>query len=339
MRVGHIRLSILVLATTLSACGASTQVPEPGAVLLRLTLAPGAPTPEELRLFVYDDSGPLWSDARFPDQGKLVPESASRLGTILIQPGASTGALRLEVRGLDGGGQRVVGGVLAIAPAARAKGTFDLALDATVPPDGDGDGIPDAIDDCPAVTNPAQRGCTDGGSPDAGGPDGAAPDTGPPGGDGSACDVGGGCNRPLGAACPAPEGCASGFCVDGVCCANACLGPCRSCNQPGADGVCKGYAAMTDPDFECTTAGMACNGAGACGPASAPGNKARGELCAAGSECASTFCKEGVCCNTACTNPCETCASGTCSPVRRTMDVPECVAPMTCNAQARCIVM
>ena len=89
------------------------QVPEPGAVLLRLSVAPGAPTPDELRFWIYDDSGALWDGVRVPEAGALAPESAERLGTVLIQPGASVGALRLHVRGLAAGA-RVLDGVVTI---------------------------------------------------------------------------------------------------------------------------------------------------------------------------------------------------------------------------------
>ena len=52
---------------------------------------------------------------------------------------------------------------MTIAPEARARGTFDLVLDPSLPPDDDGDGVPDPIDDCPAIANPVQGGCPDGG--------------------------------------------------------------------------------------------------------------------------------------------------------------------------------
>lgn len=378
-------LAFLCTLVALAGCHETTQVPEAGAVLLRVQLAAGAPMPDELRAFVYDDGGALWSDVRVPQQGALVPEGAQRLGTLLIQPGASQGTLRIEIRGLSGGA-RVVGGVLTIAEAMRGQGTFDVTLDAASRADADDDGVPDVIDDCPPVANPAQQGCPHGGAGSDGGADAAAgsggaggggsggggggvggeggngdaaadapfdggaagvdasdggagmdvaPDLG--GGDASSCGVAGGCNKPLGAACSAPEACASGFCADGVCCANACTGPCRSCNQPNTDGVCRGYPAMTDPDFECTSGGMTCNGAGACGPSAPPGNKPNGNLCGGASECASGFCKDGVCCNAACNSPCQSCGTGTCQPVKRAVDAPECVAPMSCNATGKCV--
>jgi len=47
------------------------------------------------------------------------------------------------------------------------------------------------------------------------------------------------------------------------------------------------------------------------------GAKANGDSCAAGSECTSTFCADGVCCESACSGVCESCAidRGKCAPV------------------------
>ncbi len=42
-----------------------------------------------------------------------------------------------------------------------------------------------------------------------------------------------------------------------------------------------------------------------------PAKKVNGETCAAGGECASTFCVDGVCCESACAGLCEACAEGT----------------------------
>jgi hypothetical protein len=338
-----ISLFVLVLG-----CRAATPVPEPGAVLLRLTAASGAPAPDELRVWVYDDGGALWSDVRVPGDGPLVAESAGQLGTIFIQPGNASGALRIHVRGLAGGA-RVSDGLLVIAPGARAQGTFDLALGAAVPADADGDDVPDLIDDCPSVADPDQTGCVDAGAtadsgtgdatdaavdgqadPDAADAASAVVDAG------LDCDATGACNRPQGATCSTADECASGYCVDGVCCGNACEGPCRSCNQPNLNGTCQGYAPGTDPEYECP-AGTTCNGVGACGPQSAPANKANGSLCAAGTECGSGFCVDGVCCNSACSSPCQTCGTGTCTSVTRAPDPPQCVSPKTCNAAGKCV--
>jgi hypothetical protein len=335
---------LLAAAVTATGCGKTTTQVESGAVLLDLSVASGVTTPDELRIWVYDDSGALWNDVRVPDSGALAPESATHLGSVLIQPGAAQGALRIQVRGLAATA-RVADGALSLPAATRGK--VAMVLDGAAPPDGDGDGVPDPIDDCPATANPEQHGCPGGGdvAQDAG--TDTAPDTGtdaPSRMDGGpdatdaplGCDATGACYRPLGAVCTDAAQCASTFCVDGVCCANACVGPCRSCNQPSNDGTCLAYAQGMDPAGECTS-GLTCNGAGACGPAPG-GPKKNGELCSAGSECMSTFCVDGVCCNNACDTPCRTCETGTCSNVSRKQDVPECAGTMTCNSAAHCVM-
>jgi hypothetical protein len=346
-------LGALAVAAGLGAgCSKEAQI-EGGAVLLELSVTEGVSTPDELRVSVYDDAGTLWKDARVPDSGALKPESATRLGSVLIQPGAAQGGLRVHVRGFAAAA-RVADATLAIA--ATMRGRFALRLDGAVPDDGDGDGVPDAIDDCVAAANPAQGGCPgtttdagDGGADDGGGTDGATPeddggadsaapdDGGSGGGDAFNCDAAGACNRGIGAACTDSLQCASTFCVDGVCCGNACVGPCRSCNQPNNDGVCQPYLPGTDPAGECTS-GATCNGAGACGPP-VGGAKPNGQICSTGTECVSGVCKDGVCCNNACDGACRTCETGFCADVRRRPDPPECSGTMTCNPMARCIAL
>jgi hypothetical protein len=336
-------LPVLLVAANLG-CGKTTEL-EGGAVLLELSVAGGVSTPDELRVSVYDGAGTIWKDARVPSTGALVPESATHLGTVLIQPGTTQGGLRIHVRGFLAS-TRVADGTLAIS----VRGKYALQLDATVPADADGDNVPDAIDDCVAVANPGQGGCpgdvdgggddggTDGGNGDsgggdvAGGDDGGGSDVGG-GTDAFSCEVGG-CNRANGTACTDGMQCTSSFCVDGVCCMNACIGPCRSCNQPNLDGLCQPYAQGSDPAVECT-AGATCNGAGACGPATG-GPKPNGQLCGGGTECTSGFCKDGVCCNSACDTPCRTCETGTCVDVRRKPDPPECYGAVSCNPTGKC---
>ena len=157
---------VLALVATLG-CRGSTEVPEAGAILLRAHLAPGAPMPDELRLFVYDDTGILWQDVRTPSEGPLVAESASVLGTILLEPGTTVGDLRIDVHGLAVG-SLVDEATLVIPPDARGQGTFDSTLSVALPSDTDGDGVPDPVDDCPTIPDPGQTGCrADGGSSDA----------------------------------------------------------------------------------------------------------------------------------------------------------------------------
>jgi hypothetical protein len=94
-----------------------------------------------------------------------------------------------------------------------------------------------------------------------------------------------------GASCVAPNypvACASGYCVDGVCC--------QSSSCPG--GRCDVAGAGRPP--------------GTC-------SKNLGQSCTEGSDCSSGFCADGVCCNSACSGTCEACnlagTVGTCAPV------------------------
>jgi len=54
-----------------------------------------------------------------------------------------------------------------------------------------------------------------------------------------------------GSGCVAHEQCASGTCVDGVCCTSDCTGTCRSCNLPGSEGTCTAIPNGQDPANEC----------------------------------------------------------------------------------------
>ncbi|MFO0710838.1 MAG: MYXO-CTERM sorting domain-containing protein [Sandaracinus sp.] len=70
--------------------------------------------------------------------------------------------------------------------------------------------------------------------------------------------------------CLSDDECDSGFCVDRLCCSDACTGTCESCQVPGSIGSCTIVPAMTDPDGECGDFGY-CDGTGACaGPDAGP---------------------------------------------------------------------
>ncbi len=87
--------------------------------------------------------------------------------------------------------------------------------------------------------------------------------------------------------CNSNTDCVSGFCVDNVCCNNACTGACRACDLPNKVGTCSFVDSGQDPDAECpgvsctgyyagwtgdscyrkadvSAAAASCNGAGAC---------------------------------------------------------------------------
>jgi hypothetical protein len=69
-----------------------------------------------------------------------------------------------------------------------------------------------------------------------------------------------------------------------------------------------------------------------------PPAKGLGVSCTAASECGTGFCKDGVCCNNACNQPCNSCApSGMCTSIKSGTDDPECIAPMSCNSKGKCV--
>jgi len=337
--MGRGTIAIALLLILGAACRSADSVPEPGAVLVDVKYAKGGTRPDELRVWVYDDGGRLWDGTRIPESGALASGGGLDLGTVLIQPGSIHGALRVHMRGLKAAA-RVSDGVLKIASPLGSKRTYELTLDGAGLDDGDGDDVPDVIDDCLMAANPEQGGCkvqndagTGGGNDATAGAADSNRDA-TRDADGTLCTSDGGCNRKQGALCAKNSECSSGACADGVCCANACTGPCRSCSQPTATGVCQNYAVGTDPEHECSN-GATCNGAGACSAATT--NLLQGQVCATSGQCKSGFCVDGVCCNDACNSACQNCSTGTCQSVKRMDDVPQCSGTRTCDSRGVCI--
>jgi hypothetical protein len=290
----------LMLAVSVAACHGTTEVPEPGATLVRVKLGAGATMPDELRVFVYDDSGALWDGVRLPAEGTLVPESATTLGTILIDPGVTVGDLRVDLRGLAAG-LLVDEGTLSIPPAARVGGTFDVTLEAALPADSDGDGIPDPVDDCPSVADPKQMGCR---------------------ADADAATARSDASTATDAAADARSDAAR---TDGA-----------GGREDGASGRADAASGRADAASGRVDAAP---DARADAPRDVrPESKARGVGCGAASECASGFCKDGVCCKTACTALCNSCATGECTEVKSADDVPECTGLLTCNKNGKCVL-
>ncbi len=114
----------------------------------------------------------------------------------------------------------------------------------------------------------------DGGDGGTGGSTGGTGGIGGTGGDGgsggSTGGTGGGTSDlPLGATCSAGPECASGACVDDLCCADACAGTCMACNLPGHLGECWPVSDGDDPRDDCadditSCLDGACDGSGAC---------------------------------------------------------------------------
>lgn len=145
--------------------------------------------------------------------------------------------------------------------------------------------------------------------PDTGGDDldAPSPDTASP------VDI---ASKPLGQACDEAPECESGFCVDGVCCAEACAATCMTCGT----GSCANVPEGEDPSEECDGI-AACDGTGSCF------DRPIGTVCSAAYQCATGHCADGRCCKSACGGVCQTCdgqSPGTCTGVLAEVDEDTC---------------
>jgi len=143
--------------------------------------------------------------------------------------------------------------------------------------------------------------------------------------------------QPPGASCTDGDFCASGNCVDGVCCDSKCDGTCEACNLDASPGVCAPYQSGVDPEAECG-AGKLCSGKRACVIDTRPD----GESCDGNASCASGHCVDGVCCNAACDRSCESCRVadkvGVCTAADFGTDpAGDCGAARFCAAPGVCI--
>ncbi len=87
--------------------------------------------------------------------------------------------------------------------------------------------------------------------------------------------------------------CISRRCTDGVCCREECA----ACERCGVSGNCE---PVTNEEDDLCNGALRCDLVGEC-------KSKEGERCVDASECASGFCADGVCCNTACEGSCARC--------------------------------
>jgi hypothetical protein len=325
-------------------------------LLVRVALAPGASDlPDELRVFARQGTTTLYDDQRLPRAGKLVATDPPELGTVVIELAGVQGAVDVDVYGLHDGVRRLYGHTRADLRAGRqTQARLELWVMESAPCGSDADcaagsfcsdggrcaplrkpGDPcgadgrdgagdhqcasascrdghccvEACGSCRACTGPAGT-CTE---VSAGGEHDLCTN-------GKSCDGRGGCRRASGVACLTGGDCTSGFCVDGTCCATACGGACRRCGT----GACTAVTDAVDPRT-CSGDRM-CDGTGAC-------LKVPGRSCRSGSDCAGGFCVDGVCCNSACDSPCQSCRSGRCTLVVSATDR-ECAG--RCDSRGVC---
>jgi hypothetical protein len=159
---------------------------------------------------------------------------------------------------------------------------------------------------------------------------------------GSACN-GGTCGASNGSTCTSGNDCASGVCVDGICCDQACDGACQSCSTGtctgtsgapcGGDGACAGTCRSGTcvfpggetvcGDATCSGStqrtGYACNGAGVCVQSTA--------------DCGLYYCVDGACPN-ACDNDADCLGSAHCAGGICQGDLPD---GQSCTGDDQCI--
>jgi hypothetical protein len=153
------------------------------------------------------------------------------------------------------------------------------------------------------------------------------------GGIGGAGGSAGGKNN--GQACSGASQCASGFCVDGVCCAGACAGACQACNVPGKEGTCSPVADGTRETMCAQEAVKTCGLDGTCDGAGACRKYPAGTVCIPGACSGNTVTGAGSCdgkgtCQTGTSVSCGAyaCAGGTCKTACTSNG--DCVSPSTC---------
>ena len=257
---------VAALAATLGGCKSKV----PSSLLLTVTNGPTAAPPDQVRVRVFDAIGQAAGYVAF---SAPAPGADYALGTVVIYPRSSAPAglsLRIQAQGwrqqvqISQGTARVQ-----LADGKQSEAAIILApWQPGAAGDGDGDGVPEEIDNCPTVANPGQDDSDGDGNGDSNGSSCAAGD----GGLSDASTDGYIPTRPLAAACTGSAECESGFCVDGVCCESACVDVCRSCKLTDSEGRCSPLpAGVPDPRGGCSqeaaaTCGFdgACNGAGGC---------------------------------------------------------------------------
>ncbi|HEX3698439.1 MAG TPA: PA14 domain-containing protein [Polyangia bacterium] len=138
--------------------------------------------------------------------------------------------------------------------------------------------------------------------------------------------------KTLGISCTSADQCRSGFCVDGVCCSQACDGACFSCAVSGSVGTCTPAEIGTDPRDMCPDQGLAsCGTDGACDGAGACRKYPAGVTCLASTCSGSTMNLVSRCDGS---GACVPTASQSCAPF--TCDATVLMCRTTCKTDADC---
>ncbi len=153
-------------------------------------------------------------------------------------------------------------------------------------------------------------------------------------------------DRALAGTCASGSECASGRCIDGVCCDRAC-GGCEACTAAkkgsGADGTCGAVAAGSDPNGACAAdAGFPasckadgnCNGSGACRTVAPSGTSCAAQACSAGVQSSARACDAAGSCVAATTLGCGAYACSGASCGTTCSGDPQCAVGSYCAGSA-----
>jgi hypothetical protein len=167
---------------------------------------------------------------------------------------------------------------------------------------------------------------------------------------GNFCTSAGACSpqKDNGFTCVAGDECASGFCVDGYCCQEACNGACQACSgaKTGqANGICLPITGGTDPDNECpqdaaSSCGLdgQCNGAGACrywGTSTV----CVGESCLGMTYTPARTCNGGGACQTVTPRSCDAYVCGTSACKTSCTSITDCASGFFCSTAGNCVTL
>jgi hypothetical protein len=319
----------LLACVTLAACTSDA----PTSLLLQISADDGVGKLDALRLAVYSPRGLELSGYRLPAAG--APELPA---TVVLYPPAA-GELRLSLRGRRGSAI-VAEGSASAQVEAGTQSSASIVLQLGRLPDGDGDGVPDVIDDCPQLPDPDQQNpcAPDGGTPDAG--DGGPRDAGDGDlqGDGP---VDGGVDGPVDSFVPPDiiKGCTSpADCDDG---------------NPCTDDRCELKACTYGPTI-CKPSGDPCKQAPRCDPAQGcvEDNRPDNTPCPDSAYCTVNEVCVGGACQTSprdCQASAPICATGSCNESKNSCDytvVPQgtscddgdlCTQGDSCTSAGQCV--
>jgi hypothetical protein len=135
----------LLFAAVVAACGGCSAIPS--SIFVSITVVDGTPAPGRLSLAVYDATHAL-----LRDRVLTPPQLPNSVIVTVPTPAVDDPAVRLALTGLD---EPVARGWNRVNVRPGAQVRVEIALDRTTM-DRDGDGVPDAIDDCPMVADPDQ---------------------------------------------------------------------------------------------------------------------------------------------------------------------------------------